>query len=104
MTIIKNFIAGGTYKKGNTTYPPEVELFVDVFDIAIGDAKRRGTDRDNVIAKKEARKWLLSGYAFWLGSMLFGVDGIILLQGWVKDGAPEPRTARKRKEQYYEEI
>ena len=103
MTKTRVDINRGVYKKGKTTYPPEVEIFIDVFDIAIGDVKGEGEYYYDVINRAESEKWLLSEHAFWVGSIIFGIDHMVMLQRWVKDGLPKPAVARKRKELYYED-
>ena len=88
-------------RKGQSNLPPEEEVWLDAFDIAIGDVLGESIRPDEVINRVESERWLLSQHAFWVGSMIWDVNHIIALQNWVRDGLPTPEIARKRKTVYY---
>ena len=88
-------------RKGKSNLPPEEEIWLDAFDVAIGDVLGESTRPDEVINRVESKEWLLSNHSFWVGSMIWGSEHITALQNWVRDGLPVPEIARKRKTVYY---
>ena len=88
-------------RRGNTTYPPEIEIWLDAFDIAIGDVMSESMEYYDVSNRAESHRWLLSKHFFWLGSIIWGVAHTTAFQNWVRDGMPPPEEARRRKRIYY---
>lgn len=88
-------------RKGNSSLPPEIEIWLDAFDVAIGDALSESMEYYEVFNRAESRNWLLSKHAFRIGSMIWGPEHMTALQNWVRDGLPAPEEARKRKMVYY---
>lgn len=86
---------------GNSTIPPEIEIWLDAFDVAIGDVLSESMEYCEVFNRAESKNWLLSKHAFWVGSMIWGPEHATCLQNWVRDGLPIPEIARKRKTVYY---
>jgi len=95
-------ILGGQVR-GKGTYPPEVEIFMDAFDVAIADVICEASEYYEAENRAESKRWLGSEHAFWVGSLLYGLDTMRAFQNWVRDGMPPPEEARKRKFEYYTE-
>ena len=84
--------------RGNNSYPPEVEIWLDAFERAIRDI--RLTDKKHKTLREDALDWLESDHFLILGSLIYGPELANIFKNWGLDGAPGPDLAQKRRSVY----